>query len=147
MIYIQEIDLLNLGILYGIIGDICPSKEQELFSLLDHSNCSCVLFCFRILEDRHLADALVRYVRSRKQIRLVLIHNEIEAQQAPLSVQKALDDLYPQVDMILLSTWPIEDLPLCVAIHSDATILLDSHRETDLAARISIEGYSRVIKL
>ena len=76
MVYIQEIDLFDMGILYGVIGEMRPSQERKLFSVLDHSRCTCLLCCFRGLQDKTLIEALARYARNNRQIRLVVILNE-----------------------------------------------------------------------
>lgn len=147
MIYVNEMELFELGQLCGVVGKLTPGAEKRLAAVLNRIGCTCVLFCYRGEQDDLLVRFLQAYAKEKVTMRWVFINNEQGARKLPLSAQKTIDCIYSWVDMVLCSTWTIVDLPVCVAVHSDATICIAGEDGASILEKIRALRGNRVYKL
>lgn len=136
MVIIQEMDLFDLGEVCGVVGTLELSTKSQLVQALDDSHCNCILFCYRGLQDDDMIRAIFEYVQTNSHFQLVLVCNEEEMKNHMLKVQAALDKIIGRVDMVLPSTWPIEDLPIFIGIHSDVTIWANALQEKRALSKV-----------
>lgn len=147
MIYINEMELFEFGQLCGVVGTLKPGAEKRLADALQRIGCTCVLFCYRGEQDDRLVSFMRTYAEGNIAMRFVYINNEQETSKLPLSMQKKIESIYVWVDMVLRSTWSVVDLPICVAVHSDAMICLAGDDGESILTKILPLRCSRVHKL
>lgn len=129
MVFVNEMELLELGQLCGIVGVLTTDVEKKLTDILNRSGCACILFCYRGKQDDQLVRFLQAYAAQKRSMRWVFINNEQCARRLSLSAQKMIDSIYSWVDMVLCSGWMLVDLPVLVAIHSDELVCLAEDSE------------------
>lgn len=146
MVQIQEIDLFDLGVICGVVGSIPSETENSLPRIIDEYQCDCILFCYRGRQDDALIKAIFHQRQSKKRLRLILVLNESELITADLHAQIMTDRIIAQVDMVLHSTWPTEDLPVFVGVHSSYVVVFNAETERTIWQKIKSLSCENIIK-
>ena len=147
MIYVDEMDLVEFGKLCGVVGTLKPGEEKRLADMLKRIGCTCVVFCYRGEQDDSLVSFMQTYAIENIATRFVYINNEQETHRLSLTIQKKIDGIYAWVDMVLRSTWKVAELPICVAVHSDAMVCLAGEDGDSILAKILPLRCNRLYKL
>lgn len=146
VVQIQEIDLFNLGVICGVVGSMPSETENCLPRIFDEHRCDCILFCYRGRQDDELIKAILRQRQRKKRLRLILVLNESELIMADLHTQIMTDRIIAQVDMLLHSTWPTEDLPVFVGVHSSCVVIFNAEAERAIWQKIQSLSCENIIK-
>lgn len=144
---VSELDLLDLGLICGVIGEIEDDTKTRFVGMMKTERIWGIMFCFRGEIDIAVAESVLQIVCEHACFRSVMIYNPSIERYKSLAERIYLERLLERVDVAVDLNWSIRELQIAVAIYCDRLVIAESWKDDLVEDLVEIDCLEKVLSV